>query len=1081
MPPRLLQPTRLPRPTPFQLFLLGFGLMPCCFGATAPGRFGNALAPSRTGVLAAARPEYDGRPLTIECWAKVNSKSGFNILVANERKSSPTHWELYSYVGTGFLSLYMPSNKPAEIKSARDVADGTWHYLAAVLDGERIRLYVDGAEVASVAETRPKGLEREVGGIAFGALVSGHLGCDGSVDEVRLSNVVRETDAIPPGPFGCDDCTIGLWHFDEPRGTDDFADASPGANHARLGPPAYARQPATGAPSLVKMPPEPDLVSTRAATRQALAKLNWQDLIPDHDLRDGVLREWEEQYWHLANRVSGRETLPKGAAEQVFDRQALVLPDDGDPLGVVLRRTQALADHLRADRDVERSPPPHTQALGALASAAARTPVADAAARKRLFLAACALRRRIALTNPLLDFDDILFVARGVYGGSRKTGPRVTNDFIGQHFATQYFGFNSVPGGGLFVVRGWKTRPEVVDVLADSVVTNARLKGRRLDGGAYLSPDLSFDGRTILFSWTENREHKYIWSPSTSWNVFRVNADGSGLAQLTDSEWDDFDACWLPNGRIVFISERRGGYIRCFASLPVPQHVMHSMAADGSDLFPISYFETSEWHPSVNNDGMIVYTRWDYVDRENCLGSNFWICNPDGRDPRAPHGNYPYPWHTFEDNTARDSRVGRPYTEMNIRAIPGSHRYVTTAAPHHGEAFGSLVMLDLRQPDDGSMSQLRRITPYPPFPESEMPGRSQYPYGTAWPLSEDVYLCNWWENLYLLDRFGNRVLVCENSLVFGGKTNWDMRLIDPIPLRARPRPPVIPTQTSQRAAPSLPEDAAVLGIVNVYDSDIPFPPGTRIRWLRVVQNILKPNHEMGKPMIGHERENTPRIPLGIVPVEADGSACLQVPPGKELIFHVLDENGMAVQAMRSVTYLHPGERLTCAGCHENVQAAPAAPGPPLAFRRPPSCLQPEAGPVEPITYYRLVRPVFERTCVPCHRRTGKGPADMSYGKLEPYVFYFAGGMRGSTTKPIHGGSRTVPGRFGARNSRMGRALLSKTHQGQVSADEFRRVILWLDCNSLRLGAFRDEAKQVRGEVVWPQLDVSPKPLVVNTP
>ncbi len=145
----------------------------------------------------------------------------------------------------------------------------------------------------------------------------------------------------------------------------------------------------------------------------------------------------------------------------------------------------------------------------------------------------------------------------------------------------------------------------------------------------------------------------------------------------------------------------------------------------------------------------------------------------------------------------------------------------------------------------------------------------------------------------------------------------------------------------------------------------------------------------------------------------------------------------------------------------------------MAMLRPPSKLQPEVGPIEPITYYRLVKPVFERSCIPCHREEGKGPVDMTYEKLEPLVFYFAGGMRGSTVKPIHGGSRTIPGRFGARNSIMGRALLDENHSGKISPDDYRRVVLWLDSNSLRLGAFRDEERQVRGEVVWPVLDVAP--------
>ena len=56
---------------------------------------------------------------------------------------------------------------------------------------------------------------------------------------------------------------------------------------------------------------------------------------------------------------------------------------------------------------------------------------------------------------------------------------------------------------------------------------------------------------------------------------------------------------------------------------------------------------------------------------------------------------------------------------------------------------------------------------------------------------------------------------------------------------------------------------------------------------------------------------------------------------------------------------------------------------------------------------------------------------------------------------------------------MGRALLDDAHAGKISAEDYRRVVLWLDANSLRLGAFRDEEKQMRGEVVWPELDVDP--------
>ena len=1064
--------------------------LPCHAQAGPPARFARALDATATVANVEASPAYNGRPLTVELWAKLNGAKSYNILVANELKKSPTHWEIFTMPQSGVIAAYLPGNKPPQFEGRTSLADGKWHYLAMVLDGQSVRLYVDGVEEAGGNVIRPVGPEPVPGPLFVGSLVSRGLSCDGAIAEVRLSATARPIGGIPGGSFEADNHTIGLWRFHEPPQEGRYPDLSPAGNPAvataavatldrvdvtKLSAEAAAelhkaRQKPSGK-SLAIPPPEVDLAATRQQLRAALADLGLASLADAGATRDGVLADWQEQHFRLNLRLTGREKLPGGAAEQALDQHALVHDSDGDPLGVLLRRTGALLDHL-----AELPEAPDLSQLSpdfaALRTVCDRIDVQDVAARKRYFLAACALRRKIAFANPLLDFDRILFVARGNYLGSRVTGPTVTTDAYGQHFATQYYAFNSIPGGGLFYVRDFKTEPQVVNILDSAVVQSGRLRGKKLEPGAFLSPDLSYDARTVLFSYTENREHKWIWSKQTTWNIFRVNVDGSALVQLTDSESDDFDACWLPSGRIAFISERRGGYIRCFALLHVPNHVLHSMKADGSDVYPLSYYETSEWHPSVDNNGMIVYTRWDYTDRENCLGSNFWICYPDGRNPRAPHGNYPYPWHTFEDNRDPDTRRGRPYVEMNIRAIPGSHRYIMTAAPHHGEAFGALVMLDLRERDDGFMSQLERITPYVPFPETEVAARSQYPFGTPWPLSEDYYLCNWWENLYLLDRFGNRILLCENALVFG-ETNYDLRLIDPIPVRPREMPPIVRGETNQGEDADPDRPVATIGVVNVYDADLPFPAGMKIRWLRVTQNILKLNPWMGVPMIGYQNENTPRIPLGIVPVEEDGSVYFEAPVERELIFQVLDEDYMAVQSMRSVAFVHPGEQLTCMGCHEHPDSSTKPRKMPLAMQRPPSKLRPEVGPVEPIAYYRLVKPVFERSCIPCHRDAGKGPVDMSYNALEPYVFYFAGGMSGTTVKPIHGGSRTIPERFGARYCRMGKALLDDDHRGKIPEEDYRRVVLWLDSNSPRLGAYRDEQKQIEGEVVWPALDADP--------
>jgi hypothetical protein len=1022
-------------------------------GARVEGRFGRALLPVNDPAHRAQLPgnaAYQGAPLTVECWAKLNDKSHFNILVASESKASPAHWELYSYAGSGCFSAYLPGNEPAEIVSKKVITDDQWHYLAMVLDGARVRLYVDAEEVADAPFSR--GLKSPTLAPLFLGDVEG-IGCRGLVDEVRISNTARTVTTIPQAPFDWDAETLALAHFEGDGSTP---------------PPVKPNWP----PGLVEGP------GGLPCQQRIWSASEWPEELFLPGVRAEVVADWKMQFDLLRDQQYGLgiSNLLPHVPDQTLDQHALIQESDRDPLDVVLRRTEALLQDLQVEGFSER--------LAVLRAAAAQAPAmtreeTNNPARQRLYLYACVLRREIALANPLLDFEDLLFVVRGVIHGPMEEN----TDWFGQHQSTQFYAFNSVAGGGLYVLKGFKGEtPAMVDLLKDAVVENGRHKGEKLDYGAFMSPDLSYDGKTLLFSWTENTEHrahdKESWTENSVWHVFRVNTDGTGLRQLTDGPYNDFQACWLPNGRIAFISERRGGFIRCFVSMWVPNYVLHSMKADGSDLYPLSYFETSEWDPSVNNDGMLVYSRWDYVDRNDCLGSNFWICYPDGRDPRAPHGNYPRPWHTLgrsqEESMALSTRNNSPFTEMGIRSIPGSHRYVLSAVPHHGEAFGSLALLDLRDADDGAMGQLKRITPYAKFPEIETPGRRYdvQQYGTPWPLSEDYYLCNYFENLYLLDRFGNQELLGTPAETPNATYPY-FRAMDPIPFRPRPTPPVIPTKTNQGedADPLAPK--ARVSVANVYDTDIPFPEGTEIKWLRVLQNIVKDNHEMDKPRIGYGEENTPRIPLGIVPVEEDGSAHFWAPVEKELIFQALDEDFMAVQSMKSVAYVHPGEHLSCVGCHEKTQATPKPVDTPLALRREPSTLQSEAGPIEPINFHRLVKPIFEKKCVPCHQEENAEPIAMNYAALEDYAFYWAGGFMGHWCDPEHNGARTIPGRFGARASRLGQKLLEPEHRKVLSEQEYRSIILWLDGNSLELGAFHSPDAQRRGEVVWPLLDVDP--------
>lgn len=177
----------------------------------AEGKFGKGLSARSGGLFVDATKEMRDAPVTVECWAKLDSKRAFNILVASEEKSSPSHWELYSYAGSGFFSVYMPG-RGGEFRTDIDICDGAWHHVAMTFEPARLRLFVDG-RMALDKPIQERGTG-EKGAIAIGSLVEGGIGCDGTIDDLRISRGARSIEKSPAEPLKADDSTLGLWSLD---------------------------------------------------------------------------------------------------------------------------------------------------------------------------------------------------------------------------------------------------------------------------------------------------------------------------------------------------------------------------------------------------------------------------------------------------------------------------------------------------------------------------------------------------------------------------------------------------------------------------------------------------------------------------------------------------------------------------------------------------------------------------------------------------------------------------------------------------------------------------------------------------
>ena len=114
---------------------LGRGRADAEAGAVPEGRTAcrRGASSARRSTPASRRLVFEGNdryrkpPLTVECWAKLNSKRGFNVLVASDPKSSAQHWEIYSYAGSGVFSAYLPgmSRPRSSRRTTSATANGT--------------------------------------------------------------------------------------------------------------------------------------------------------------------------------------------------------------------------------------------------------------------------------------------------------------------------------------------------------------------------------------------------------------------------------------------------------------------------------------------------------------------------------------------------------------------------------------------------------------------------------------------------------------------------------------------------------------------------------------------------------------------------------------------------------------------------------------------------------------------------------------------------------------------------------------------------------------------------------------------
>ncbi len=558
---------------------------------------------------------------------------------------------------------------------------------------------------------------------------------------------------------------------------------------------------------------------------------------------------------------------------------------------------------------------------------------------RELYLQVRRIKRRIMFRNPVVDFDKVVFVDMPYPGGSES-----------HHETRHRLGYMAVPGARLLALEGLSPDGALVQIMPKSPLH-----------GSFWRPDVSYDGRKILFCFKPHNEK--------SFHIYEINADGSDLRQLTSGPYDDLDPIYLPDGKHILFSSTRGHtYVRCMP--PTNAFVLTRCDLDGENIYLVSRNNEPDYLPSVMDDGRIVYTRWEYTDKPLWRAQGLWTVNPDGTQVNTFWGNQSV-W---------------PDLLKDARSIPGTGRVMFTGSAHHDWFSGSLGIID---PNKGSNfpKGLTKVTADLAWPESgngpsdptESPSYHRSgnfsAYYSPYPLGEKDFLVSANRNgkfrLYLMDVDGNRELVYEG----------EHHIFHAIPLRKRSVPMVRPDlvdwpESNERSKPK----GGIFYSSNVYENTTGKLEG-RAKFLRVLSIDHKtytywhkrPYLSTGPVVSGVQSEGVKRV-LGTVPVERDGSVAFHVPAGIPLHFQLLDAEHRALQTMRSFTGVMPGERRGCVGCHESHSTAPANAAPALAFSRQPSRITAPSWGEDTVSYPRYVRPVLDQYCSSCHEGEGEGRA-----------------------------------------------------------------------------------------------------------
>jgi hypothetical protein len=529
--------------------------------------------------------------------------------------------------------------------------------------------------------------------------------------------------------------------------------------------------------------------------------------------------------------------------------------------------------------------------------------------------------------------------------------------------------------------------------------------------GGVRDPQVNYDGDRIIFSWRKGGTENY--------HLYEINVDGTNLKQLTDGEYDDIEPTYLPDDSIIFCSSRCKRWVNCWLTQVA---VLYRCDADGKNVRQLSSNNEHENTPWPLPDGRILYQRWEYTDRSQVHYHHLWTINPDGTSQMTYYGN-----------------LHPGIVMIDAKPIPDSNKILSIFSPGHGqrEHAGAITVITPKTgPDDqGSAKRISKANNY----------------RDPWAFSGDTFMAAQGTKILLMNEKGREqeIYRLPDELQKKG-----VQIHEPRPVRKRKRERMIPDRIIAK------EDTGTLILSNVYEGrNMAGVKKGSIKKLLVLETLPKPiNYTGGMDPLSYGGTFTLERILGTVPVEADGSASMELPADRGLFFVALDADGRAVKRMQSFLTVKPGETTSCVGCHEPRTQTPVnhKKSTLLALLREPSRLTKIEGVPDVIDFPRDVQPILDRHCLKCHdydKRTAGVILTGDHGPMFSHSYVTLTIKHQVADGRNRAQSNYAPYKLGSAASPLMHKI-EKGHKGvKLTEHEKLMVQLWIDSGAAYPGTY----------------------------